>query len=137
MTRAASRRLTAFVAAVIAAAFPASAWACADFRAAPSTRWSLATENGVSWLVTPCGERFFSLGVNVLDGGNSEHAKVGKAYSGYDWEAFAPTLQEWAAGTRRRPPRACQLRGSSSSDCANSSLRIFAVAPQMRCSPTM
>jgi hypothetical protein len=100
--RAVSRSLTAFLAAIIAAAFPGGARACADFAAAPSTRWSLATENGVSWLVTPCGERFFSLGVNVLDGGNSEHAKVGKAYSGYDWEAFAPTLQDWAAETRRR-----------------------------------
>ena len=102
MKRAASGSLAAFLAAIIAAAFPGGARACADFAAVPSTRWSLATENGVSWLVTPCGERFFSLGVNVLDGGNSEHAKVGKAYSGYDWEAFAPTLQDWAAETRRR-----------------------------------
>jgi len=100
--RTASHSLTAFLAAAIAAAFPGCARACADFTTAPSTRWSLATENGVSWLVTPCGERFFSLGVNVLDGGNSEHAKVGKAYSGYSWEAFAPTLEDWAAETRRR-----------------------------------
>src|SRR5580704_4035059 len=100
--RGASRSLTALLAAAIATAFPGGARACADFAAAPSTRWSLATENGVSWLVTPCGERFFSVGVNVLDGGNSEHAKVGKAYSGYSWEAFAPTLQDWAAETRRR-----------------------------------
>jgi hypothetical protein len=78
------------------------ALACTDFAAAPSTHWSLATEHGVSWLVTPCGERFFSLGVNVLDGGNFEHEKVGKAYSGYRWEAFAPTLADWAAKTRRR-----------------------------------
>jgi len=76
--------------------------ACADFAAAPSTRWSLAKENGVSWLVTPCGERFFSLGVNVLDGGNFEHEKVGEAYTGYDWEAFAPTLADWSDVTRRR-----------------------------------
>ena len=102
MKRTASHSLTAFLAAAIAAAFPGCARACADFTTAPSTRWSLATENGVSWLVTPCGERFFSLGVNVLDGGNSEHAKVGKAYSGYSWEAFAPTLEDWAAETRRR-----------------------------------
>ena len=105
MKRATARslRVSAAAAAAIAAAFLAgSARACADFAAAPSTRWSLVTENGVSWLVTPCGDRFFSLGVNVLDGGNSEHAKVGKAYSGYSWEAFAPTLQDWAAETRRR-----------------------------------
>jgi len=100
--RGASRSLTAFVAAAIAAAFPSSGRACTDFTAAPSTRWSLATENGVSWLVTPCGERFFSVGVNVLDGGNSEHEKVGETYAGYNWQAFAPTLQDWAAEARRR-----------------------------------
>jgi len=98
------KRAAALVLAVFAAgSFCAGkARACADFAAAPSTRWSLTTENGVSWLVTPCGERFFSLGVNVLDGGNFEHEKVGKAYTGYDWEAFAPTLADWVDGTRRR-----------------------------------
>jgi hypothetical protein len=103
VTRAAARRLAFFFAAAITAAPPVGrAFACADFDAAPSTRWSLATEDGVSWLVTPCGDRVFSLGVNVLDGGIFEHQKVGKAYSGYDWEAFAPTLADWAAETRRR-----------------------------------
>src|SRR5262249_26959673 len=57
---------------------------------------------GVTWLVTPCRERFFSLGVNVLDGGEGEHRKVGAAYSGYLWETFAPTLSAWSAETRRR-----------------------------------
>jgi len=103
VTRARARNLTTFVAVALLTAFSASrTFACADFSAAPSTRWSFSVENGVSWLVTPCGERFFSLGVNVLDGGNFEHEKVGKAYSGYSWEAFAPTLAEWAAETRRR-----------------------------------
>jgi len=97
--RAAALILAVFTAASFCAG---NALACADFAAAPSTRWSLTTENGVSWLVTPCGERLFSLGVNVLDGGNFEHEKVGKAYTGYDWEAFAPTLADWVDGTRRR-----------------------------------
>ena len=98
------KRAAALVLAVFAAgSFCAGkARACADFAAAPSTRWSLTTENGVSWLVTPCGERLFSLGVNVLDGGNFEHEKVGKAYAGYDWETFEPTLADWATETRRR-----------------------------------
>jgi hypothetical protein len=103
VTRAAAPSRAVLIA--IAAAFSisaGSAFACADFAAAPSTRWSLTQENGVSWLVTPCGERFFSLGVNVLDGGRFEHEKVGKAYAGYSWEAFAPTLPDWAAETRRR-----------------------------------
>lgn len=62
----------------------------------------MAKEGSVAWLVTPCGDRFFSLGVNVLDGGNGEHQKLGQAYSGYRWEAFAPSLSDWSAQTRRR-----------------------------------
>jgi hypothetical protein len=77
-----------------------SALACADFAAAPSTRWSLATEHGVSWLVTPCGEQFFSLGVNILDGGYPEREKAGKIY--YTWKAFEPTLEDWTAKARWR-----------------------------------
>ena len=101
MRRAAPRGLAIFAAAAIAAAFPAgSVRACADFAAAPSTRWSLATENGVSWLMTPCGDHFFSLGVNILDGGYPDREKAGKIY--YSWTAFAPTLADWAAETGRR-----------------------------------
>jgi hypothetical protein len=91
----------ALAAAVIAAAAPAgTASACTDFTAAPSSRWSLAKEGGVAWLVTPCGDRFFSLGVNVLDGGYPEREKDGKLW--YSWGAFAPTLADWTAQTRRR-----------------------------------
>jgi hypothetical protein len=101
--RADARSFAVLAAAAIAAALPVGrADACADFAAAPSTHWSLTTDSGVSWLVTPCGDRFFSIGVNVLDGGNFEHEKVGNAYSGYNWETFAPTLPDWAAETRRR-----------------------------------
>ena len=97
MTRGVARCFAAAIAVAPLTAFPVGgAFACTDFTVAPSTHWSLATQDGVSWLVTPCGERFFSLGVNVLDGGNLEHEKVGKAYSGYSWEAFAPTLPDWA-----------------------------------------
>jgi len=85
---------------LIASAAP-SALAC-DFDKAPSSRWTLAQENGVDWLKTPCGERFYSLGVNILDGGNGEHAKLGNAYTGYDWHRFAPTIADWGDETRRR-----------------------------------
>ncbi|MBV8132169.1 MAG: hypothetical protein JO282_06620 [Alphaproteobacteria bacterium] len=103
MTRAVARSLTTFASVALLTGFSATgAFACTDFSAAPSTRWSLNVENGVSWLVTPCGEHFFSLGVNVLDGGNLEREKVGTTYSGYSWEAFAPTLSDWAAETRQR-----------------------------------
>ena len=79
----------------------ATARAC-DFDRAPSSRWSLAREGGVAWLKTPCGDRFYSLGVNVLDGGNGEHAKLGAAYQGYEWQKSAPTLAAWSADTRNR-----------------------------------
>jgi len=67
---------------------------------APSSRWSLAREDRVAWLVTPCGDRFFSLGVNVLDGGYPQREKDGKIW--YSWKAFAPTLADWTVQTRRR-----------------------------------
>jgi hypothetical protein len=91
----------AILAAALAAAASAHA-ACTDLAAAPNSRWSLAAANGVSWLVTPCGERFFSLGVNVLEGGDNERLAMGKRYAGYDWRNFAPSIGEWAAETRGR-----------------------------------
>jgi len=95
-------RAALLAAAIAIAAAPQadSAWACADFAAAPVSRWSLTTEAGVSWLVTPCGERFFSLGVNVLDGGYPKREEAGKVW--YSWKAFSPTLADWAAETRQR-----------------------------------
>ena len=100
MTRAATRSVAVFIAVTVASAVPTGSFACADFAAALSTRWSLTAESGVSWLVTPCGERFLSLGVNVLDGGYPEREKEGKIY--YSWKTFEPTLADWTAETRRR-----------------------------------
>ncbi len=113
MTRASARRPAArrsgfrgcgrafLVAAAVFCALPARvAVACTDLARAPSTRWSLATKDGVSWLVTPCGQRFFSLGVNALDGGYPWREKAGKTY--YSWTAFAPDRADWIAATRRR-----------------------------------
>ena len=74
--------------------------ACPDLGDAPSTRWTIAVENGVSWLRTPCGERFFSLGVNALDGGYPYRRKDGKVW--YSWTAFDPTLEHWVSRTRQR-----------------------------------
>ena len=77
MTRAAAAlfRTALLSAAILATYLLGTAWACADFSTAPSSRWSLTTDRGASWLVTPCGERFFSLGVNVLDGGYAAAAE--------------------------------------------------------------
>ena len=91
---------TAVVASAILAAVAGKSWACTDFAAAPSSHWSLVKDGGVAWLATPCGDRFFSLGVNVLDGGYAEREKAGKTW--YSWKAFAPTLADWAANTRER-----------------------------------
>ncbi len=98
---AAARRLIFCVGAVLfgTALVSQGARAC-DFDGAPSSRWSLAADGGVWWLKTPCGERFYSLGVNILDGGYPDRDKDGKVY--YSWKAFAPTLGDWIAETRHR-----------------------------------
>lgn len=94
----AGRALT--LAALVAALPIGRASACTDLADAVSTRWSLASEDGVSWLVTPCGQRFFSLGVNALDGGYAERSRDGKTW--YSWTAFDPTRAQWVDATRRR-----------------------------------
>jgi hypothetical protein len=59
------RLLSVAAALLIGAAAPA--FACADFAKAPSSRWTVERVDGRAWLITPCGERFFSLGVNVIN----------------------------------------------------------------------
>jgi hypothetical protein len=93
---------------VLALAFAATPIAAAhacDLAQARSSRWSLARARGLWWLRTPCGTPFYSLGVNVLDGGNGEHARLGAAYTGYQWQSFAPSLAAWSAQTRARLAR--------------------------------
>ena len=95
------RRWVQAIAAIVAVAVPLGrVSACSDLAAAKPTRWSLSTVNGRSWLVTPCGQRFFSLGVNALDGGYPYRDKDGKVY--YSWTAFAPSGERWVETTRRR-----------------------------------
>lgn len=77
---------------------PATARACADFAAAPSSRWSTARDDGASWLVTPCGDRMLSLGVNVIDGG----ASYPNAERRYHWSHTDPSLDDWAKRNRAR-----------------------------------
>jgi hypothetical protein len=83
---------------VIAAVFASRAHAC-DLATAPTTRWAVMHEKGVAWLETPCGDRFFSTGVNVVDGGASG-AKLSRPH--YDWHATAPSLDAWVDATRTR-----------------------------------
>lgn len=87
------------VLAVLALLSAGRAWACADFGAAPSSRWSIGTAAGSPVLLTPCGEPFFSLGVNGIDGGAGEPAGSPRAYR---WQRFADSRGDWAVATRRR-----------------------------------
>ena len=59
---------------VLAALLPilglaAPVFACPELSDAPSSHWRLERTQGRAWLVTPCGDRFFTLGVNVMDPG--------------------------------------------------------------------
>ncbi|HLY54052.1 MAG TPA: hypothetical protein VKS60_00760 [Stellaceae bacterium] len=77
-----------------------SASASCDLAAATSDRWTLERQGGIAWLATPCGDRFLSLGVNVLDGGAPQRIADDKVW--YSWTAFQPTLDDWAADMRTR-----------------------------------
>jgi hypothetical protein len=81
------------------ASAPCYATAC-DLATAPTSRWSVTNDHGIQWLKTPCGERFYSLGVNTVDGGYPWREKDGKTW--YSWAAFDPTLANWVKRTRRR-----------------------------------
>ena len=86
------------------AALPLLPPTACDLAHAPTTRWSIERDpgspGGAEWLKTPCGERFYSLGVNALDGGYPWREHDGKVW--YSWTAFAPSLADWAQAARRR-----------------------------------
>ena len=94
------RRATSAVAIGLALAVAASpAAACTDFRPGSPSAWSIARTASGPVLLTPCGRRFFSLGVNVIDGGT---ASVSRSPRAYRWQRFAKSLAAWAAVARRR-----------------------------------
>src|SRR5215471_21003666 len=74
--------------------------ACAQFALAPHSQWKVETHQGVSWLITPCGERFFSIGVNVLNGGYP--SRIYKGRLAYHWGTFYSTLETWVTATLQR-----------------------------------
>ncbi len=77
----------------------APAQAC-DLATAPDAGWRVERDgDGHAWLRTPCGERFFSIGVNVVDGGASG-AHLNRPH--YDWRETAASLAAWEAVTRQR-----------------------------------
>jgi hypothetical protein len=73
---------------------------CRDLREAPHSRWETTIDSGVHWLVTPCGERFFSLGVNVMDGAVTQD--FSNERSAYHWARFYADLEDWARTARQR-----------------------------------
>ncbi|HEX5764100.1 MAG TPA: hypothetical protein VFY27_00915, partial [Woeseiaceae bacterium] len=73
---------------------------CRDLREAPHSRWETTVDGGVHWLLTPCGERFFSLGVNVMDGGEPQRFSNGRI--AYHWGTFYADLEHWAQAARQR-----------------------------------
>src|SRR5262245_18152371 len=73
-----------------------TASACPDFARAPSSRWRVTVDQGVAWLITPCGDRFFSLGVNVVDGGGQSERPS------YYWGRYYPDPLAFWAATRGR-----------------------------------
>jgi hypothetical protein len=74
--------------------------ACPQLASAPHSQWKIVVHNGVSWLMTPCGERFLSIGVNALDGGYPSRRFDGRL--AYHWGTFYPDVDTWGAVTRQR-----------------------------------
>jgi hypothetical protein len=80
---------------ILAAASPA----CTDFHTGSPSRWTIAPTARGPVLQTPCGEPFFSVGVNTVDGGLS---MVSSSPRRYRWDRFAKTRPAWGAAARRR-----------------------------------
>ena len=77
-----------------------SASACTDYTQATASGWHFTIERGVSWLVSPCGARMFSSGINVLDSEVPKMALPGKLR--YDWHRYYTTEAAWSGETRKR-----------------------------------
>ena len=74
-------------------------FACEDFNKAPGSRWRVTRVDGRAWLLTPCGERFFSLGVNVMHPGSID-PDMGRWPDSKD--PVAPPMQKWIAEATSR-----------------------------------
>lgn len=74
--------------------------ACQPFEQAPHSQWRLTADRQVFWLLTPCGERFYSLGVNVVNGGYPSRMFADRL--SYHWPTYYPDLPAWAQAARQR-----------------------------------
>jgi hypothetical protein len=83
----------AIAAAVLLSVAPGVGEAACIPRPGSPGRWTLQSHDGISWLVTPCGEQFFSIGVNnLIDSSSSRQTS----------EPPSPAPDKWALGTAAR-----------------------------------
>jgi hypothetical protein len=88
-----------FAAAISFLPTPTPAAAC-DLATTTADRWTVMQEHGVDWLRTPCGERFYSIGSNTVDGGYPWRDKDNKVW--YSWTAFDPSIESWVKRAQSR-----------------------------------
>jgi hypothetical protein len=88
------------VMAVLAGGIANSALACPDLSSAPNSRWTTRLFGAAQFLVTPCGEPFFSIGVNVVNALVPGDDTEGR--TPYDWTRFYRSTAEGVADTRSR-----------------------------------
>ncbi len=89
------RRIAAAALCWLATAAPAPQSA-----ATTTPAWGVVVEGGVAWLRTPSGARFWSKGVNVVDGfDESAKSEAGLAYY---WRRYHRTLADWRRESEQR-----------------------------------
>ncbi len=67
----------------------------------PASRYSVTEEDGICWLVTPAGRRFFSRGVCVVTPGLSRETYDAENPAYAAWQHY-PDTSAWAAATVQR-----------------------------------
>jgi hypothetical protein len=86
-------------AAIVLGFVPLSDARACDFDHAAATRWTIRRHGAISNLVTPCGDSFYSMGVNVLDGGITA-GYLDRPH--YDWRNSFASLDDWIGQTKQR-----------------------------------
>ena len=79
---------------------PRMAGAVCGFRSGAGNRWTLQSHGGVSWLVNPCGERFFSIGINTLS--DSPSPPLLTRGSANLWRPIPRASDTWTRRTLKR-----------------------------------
>ncbi|HXZ89075.1 MAG TPA: hypothetical protein VEF07_10915 [Candidatus Binataceae bacterium] len=71
---------------------------------APNSQWKVESSGGAWWLETPCGDRFFSVGINGLDPGQLS-APAHRVRTRDTWVPLRPAADSWMKST------VAQIRG--------------------------